>query len=53
MCRTVSLLCLQALEQRKQALSELEQKTVQMAGDADDFATLAAKLANKNRMKSQ
>ena len=37
--------------QRKQTLTELEQKTEQLAGDADDFATLAAKLANKNKMK--
>lgn len=43
----------EALEMRKEALTELEEKTVQLAGDADDFAALAEKLANKNRMKSR
>ena len=43
---------LQALEKRKQALSELEEKTAQLAGDADDFATLAGMLA-KNKMRSR
>ncbi|CAI8042613.1 hypothetical protein GBAR_LOCUS23631 [Geodia barretti] len=41
----------EALEQRKQALTELEQKTEQLAGDADDFASLAAKLANKSKAR--
>ena len=47
------LFLLQALEQRKQALSELEQRAEQLAGDADDFATLAAKLASKNKARAR
>ena len=39
----------QALEKRKQVLTEMEQKASELAGDADDFAMLAEKLANKYR----
>ena len=53
LCVFVCVCALQALEQRKQALTELEEKTEQLAGDADDFATLAAKLANKNKARSR
>ena len=42
---------LQALERRKEVLSEVEEKAIQLAGDADNYAILAEKLANKYKHK--